>query len=236
MTAISIQKTLQAKPYIAMVGALLLMLFSANSAFSQAGSPEAQKFYALVETTRADVAKASAQFDATMDSYNAIVTAEVDNPEKAYKSLTKEIDKSEKAWKTADKNFEKMQKAGQKLFSGWQKEVDAFTNEQMKQVSVERLEEASVNNQRMTERMKTVQDAYTPFIASLKDQALYMGRDMSPAAMEALAPLIEDLNANADVLRASIDTLLNQDGEIDVSDATGESGEMLEVDEVVEGP
>ena len=234
MTTTAIRNALQAKSYIAMLGALLLALFSANSAFAQAGSPEAQKFQSLVETTRNDLVKASAQFDATMGSYNAIVTAAVDNPEKAYKGLTKDIDKSEKAWKTADTNFGKMQKAGQKLFSGWQKDVDAFTNEQLKQAAIGRLEEASTKNQRMIEQMTAVRDAYAPFIVSLKDQALYMGRDMSPPAMEALAPLIEELNANAVVLQGSIDALLNPIAEVDVTGSTGESADVIEVDELVE--
>jgi hypothetical protein len=213
------------------IGVLSVALFASNTAFAQAGSKDAQKFQSLVETTRTDIGKASAQFETATAAYNAIVSGEVDNPEKAYKGLTKEIDKSEKAWKTAGSSFDKMGKAGKKLFTGWQKEVDAYTNEQMKQLSMGRLEEASANNQRMVERVTAVQEAYEPFISSLKDQAQFMGRDMSPAAMEALAPLAEEFNANAATLQASIDVLLNGDAEMDL---TEESAAMEEPAAVVE--
>jgi hypothetical protein len=152
-----------------------------------------------------------------MSDYNAILNSEVDNPEKAFKSLSKDIDKSEKLWKTANKSFDSMQKAGNKLFSSWQKEVDTFTNEQMKQISMEQLEKGNAKYQQMVEQMSAAKEAYEPFISSLNEQALFMGRDLSTAAIEALQPLAEELNASAATLLASIDAVLNQ--EVEVADA-----------------
>ncbi len=117
---------------------------------------------------------------------------------------------------------------------GWQKEVDAFTNEQMKQISVGRLEDATAKNQQMMDKMTAAQAAYEPFMSSLKDQALFMGRDLSPAAIEALQPLAEELNTSAATLLASIDALLNTEVEIDQSAEPAASAEPAEaVDDAV---
>jgi hypothetical protein len=210
------------------LGILSVILLGSNIAFGQAGSKDAQKFQSSVEDTREDIEKARAEIDNTMGAYNGIVNAEVDDPEKAYKSLTKEISKSEKAWTTAGKSYDKMRKAGDKLFAGWQKEVDAFTNEQMKQISVGRLEDATAKNQQMMDKMTAAQAAYEPFMSSLKDQALFMGRDLSPAAIEALQPLAEELNTLAATLLASIDALLNTEVEIDQSAEPAASTEPAE--------
>jgi len=217
---------------LAVLSVLSVALFAGNTAFAQAGSKDAQKFQELVEKTRTDLGTASAQFETTTAAYNSLVNGEAENPEKAYKGLTKEIDKSEKAWKAAATSYKNMGKAGDKLFKGWQKEVDAYTNEQMKQLSMERLEDVSAKNQKMVERMTAVQEAYEPFIGSLNDQAQFMGRDMSTAAMEALAPMAEELNTSAATLQASIDALLNGDAEMDLAEEPAAMEEPAEVEEV----
>jgi hypothetical protein len=217
MSNISVRMLLKSSAHIASLGTLSILLLGSNIAFGQAGSKDAQKFQSSVEDTRNNIEKAKAEIDTTMGAYNGIVNAEVDNPEKAYKSLTKDISNSEKAWKKATSSFDKMHKAGDKLFASWQKEVDAFSNEQMKQISMDRLEDATAKNQKMSDQVAAAQAAYEPFMISLKDQALFMGRDLSPAAIEALQPLAEELNASAATLLASIDALLNAEVEIDES-------------------
>jgi len=225
MTNNPVRDVFQTFVFLILLSVLSVTLLGTHVAFGQAGSKEAQKFQSEGADAREDIQKASVQFANTMDAYNAILNAEVDNPEKAYKSMTKEIDKSEKLWKTAGKSFDNMQKAGNKLFSSWQKEVDTFTNEQMKQISMGQLEKGIAKNQQMLEWMTAAKEAYEPFIGSLHEQALFMGRDLSSAAIEALQPMAVELNAAAATLLASIDALLNQEVGVD------EAEEPIEADE-----
>ena len=215
MTINPVRYALHTTTCLALLTVVSVMLPNANVAFGQAGSKDTQKFQSLVESTRGSLEKARAQFDTTMGAYNIIANSETDDPEKAYKNLTKQVSTSEKDWKSASKNFNNMQKAGEKLFASWQKEVDGFTNEQMKQISMDRLAEATSNSQRMTDQVTAAQAAYEPFMTSLQDQTLFMGRDMSPAAMEALQPMAVELNALAATLLSSIDAVLNQEAAID---------------------
>jgi len=215
MTINPVRYALHTTACLALLTVVSVALPNANVAFGQAGSKDTQKFQSLVDSTRGSLEKARAQFDTAMGAYNVIANSETDDPEKAYKNLTKQVSTSEKDWKSASKNFNNMQKAGQKLFASWQKEVDGFTNEQMKQISMDRLEEADGNYQRMTEQVAAAQAAYEPFMTSLQDQTLFMGRDMSPAAMEALQPMALELNDLAATLLSSIDAVLNQDAAID---------------------
>jgi hypothetical protein len=208
----------------------MALLLCANAAFGQAGSKDAQKFQELGEDAREAIEEARGQFESTVGIYNAIVMAEVDNPEKAYKDLTKATEKSEKLWADASKTFDKMQKQGGKLFSSWQKDVDAFGSEPMKQVGMQRLEFAQTRNQHMIDKMGAAQEGYQPFISSLKDQGMFMANDLSPAALEALQPLAEELNATAVELLANIDALLNQEEAVEDAaegeEATGEAAEI----------
>jgi len=215
MTINPVRYALHTVACLGVITVLSVTLSDANVAFGQAGSQDTQKFQSLVESTRGGLEKARAQFDTTMGAYNVIANAETDNPEKAYKNLTKQVSASEKDWKGASTSFKNMQKAGQKVFSNWQKEVDGITNEQMKQISMDRLDEATGNYQRMSERVAAAQAAYEPFMTSLQDQTLFLGRDMSPAAIEALQPMALELNTLAATLLSSIDAVLNQEAAID---------------------
>ena len=201
----------------------MALLLCNNVAFGQAGSKDAQKFQELGEDAREAIEEARGQFESTVVIYNSIVMAEANNPEKAYKDLTKATEKSEKLWADASKNFDKMRKQGDKLFSSWQKDVDSFSNEQMKQVGTQRLELAQTRNQHMIDKMGAAQEGYQPFISSLKDQGTFMASDLSPAALEALQPMAEELNATAVELIANIDALLNQEAEVEEA-TEGEAG------------
>ncbi len=212
----------------------MALLLCSNAVFGQAGSKDAQKFQEIGEETREAIVEAKGQFESTVGIYNSIVSAEVENTEKAYKDLTKATEKSEKLWANASKSFDKMRKQGDKLFSGWQKDVDAFSNEQMKQVGLQRLEFAQRRNQQMIDGMGAAAKAYDPFISSLKDQGMFMARDMSPAAMDALQPLAEELNATAAELFAGIDTILNQEEDVVEEAAEGEA-EPAEAAEIEAG-
>jgi hypothetical protein len=212
----------------------MALLLCSNVAFGQAGSKDAQKFQEVGEETREAIVEARGQFESTVGIYNSIVSAEADNPQKAYKDLTKATEKSEKLWADASKSFDKMRKQGDKLFSSWQKDVDAFGSEQMKQVGMQRLELAQTRNQQMIDGMDAAEEAYQPFIISLKDQGMFMARDLSPAAMDALQPLAEELNATAAELLAGIDTILKPEQE-GVEEAAEGAAEPAEAEEIEAG-
>ena len=212
----------------------MALLLCSNVVFGQAGSKDAQKFQEVGEETREAIVEARGQFESTVGIYNSIVSAEADNPQKAYKDLTKATEKSEKLWADASKSFDKMRKEGDKLFSSWQKDVDAFGSEQMKQVGMQRLELAQTRNQQMIDGMDAAEEAYQPFIISLKDQGMFMARDLSPAAMDALQPLAEELNATAAELLAGIDTILKPEEE-GVEEAAEGAAEPAEAEEIEAG-
>ncbi len=212
----------------------MALLLCSNAVFGQAGSKDAQKFQEIGEETREAIVEARGQFESTVGIYNSIVSAEADNTEKAYKDLAKATEKSEKLWANASKSFDKMRKQGDKLFSSWQKDVDAFGSEQMKQVGMQRLELAQTRNQQMIDGMDAAEEAYQPFIISLKDQGMFMARDLSPAAMDALQPLAEELNATAAELLAGIDTILKPEQE-GVEEAAEGAAEPAEAEEIEAG-
>ena len=134
--------------------ATILVLFSGN-AIGQAGGKESQKFEDYRDDAREALTDTKVQLESTVALYNALLNVEAEKPESTYKDLTSATKKSEKLWASYGKDEGKMQKQANKMFANWQEEINAYGNEQMKQLAAERLEVAKMDYDRMVERMKT---------------------------------------------------------------------------------
>jgi hypothetical protein len=131
--------------------------------------------------------------------------------ESTYKKLTQATSKSEKAAEKSGSSVEKMQKQAKKVYSAWEKELEGYENEQLKALSVQRLEASRQTNDAMAEKMKSAGEAYNSFISSLNDQVKFMARDLSPDAMSALQGVAQELNVMAEELFAQIDAALSEE-------------------------
>jgi hypothetical protein len=74
----------------------------------------------------------------------------------------------------------------------------------------------------MLESMGEAGDLYEPFVLNLREQVLYLGRDLSPEALEGLEGDAAELNKSSEELFAKIEEIL-----------TGEATAEKEVDEIV---
>jgi len=133
------------------------------------------------------------------------------------------VKSSEKlASKTGD-SVDKMKKQAEKVFSAWEKELETYSNEQLKEVGAQRLDASRQRYNSMIERMQSAGDAYDPFISSLKEQVTLLGRDMSPETLGALQSVAQELNGMAEELFVRIDAVLAEEQQ-DEAALAGEAG------------
>ena len=211
--------------------ATILVLFSGN-AIGQAGGKESQKFEDYRDDARETLTDTKVQLESTVALYNSLLNAEAEKPESTYKDLTSATKKSEKLWASYGKDEGKMQKQANKMFANWQEEINAYGNEQMKQLAAERLEVAKMDYDRMVERMKTTGEVYTPFMTSLNDQLVFMSRDLSPEAMVALQPVAQELNTMAGDLFTNIEAILTgEPAAVEMADEAAAGDDTVTADE-----
>jgi hypothetical protein len=177
----------------------------------QAGSKESQKLLEYSQGARDALTAMKKEVGSTMDLYNTLIAGEAKNSQSTYKKLTQAISKSEKASEKSGSSVEKMQKQAGKVYSAWEKELEGYENEQLKELGVQRLDASRQTNDAMAEKMKSVGEAYSPFISSLNDQVKFMARDLSPDAMSALQGVAQELNVMAEELFAQIDAALGEE-------------------------
>ncbi len=218
-----ITSRLNMRPTPTLVGLLVTVLLAVSGVASgQAGSKESQKFLGYSEDARATLEDTKDQLAATLDYYNSLVLGEARKPQSAYKRMAKSLDKTEKlAEKTGDR-VKKMQAQAEKVFSQWQQELEGYQNDKLRELGAERLAVTKERYEQMIERMRAAGEVYNPLISSLRDQALFMGRDLSMEALSGLTEVAAELNGMADELYARIADVLEKESQDEAELAQGD--------------
>ena len=188
----------------------LALLANCGAALGQAGSKDSQKFIGYSEESRETIADARGQLEKSLEYYNALVTGEAKNPKSDYKGFSKALERTEKLADKTRKLVDKMQSQAKRVFKRWQKEIDEYQNETLRELGAKRLEVTKQRYEQMIERMRAAGEAYDPLITSLRDQDLFMGRDLSTDALANLAPMADEVNRMAGVLYVRIAEVLEE--------------------------
>ena len=211
------------------IAGVALCLFSAT--LFAASAKDNQKYEDYKEDTHKALSETRAELDSAVGLYNALLNQETEDAESTYKDLTSAVKKCEKTWAAFSKAADKLDKQAGKMFQSWNKEIEGFGNEQMKELGMQRIAAAQKVYDFLAEKGGMLDGVYRPFITSLNDQVLFMSRDLSPAAMTTLEPVALELNADAEAILAGIDAFLEgKDSEV-VAEMVDEAGEM-QIDEM----
>jgi hypothetical protein len=120
------------------------------------------------------------------------------------------VDQCDKKRDAARKSAEGMKKEAEKFFAAWETEQEKYTSEDIKKRSEERLQFYKDRFIEMTDAMTAAGEAYQPFIASLRDQVMLLGNDLSEDGIAALQDEAKTLNASAETLFQKIDAIFDE--------------------------
>lgn len=215
---------------ITMLAATLLVIGTAPAVAQSGGSKDTQKLQKSVEDSRGSLQDAVDQIKETMTQYNALMAGDAKKPNKIYKDLSKSTEACDKAAKDVKKSVDSLHKDLEKFYKAWEKENESYTSQSMKDRSQKSLDKVKAKFDSFDTALKGASELYQPFIASLRDQVAYMGRDLSPAALGELKDEAATLNESAEALYAKVDEAIaaTQPGAAD--DAAAETGETAEED------
>jgi hypothetical protein len=190
--------------------ASLVLLALCSTAFAQAGSKESQKFLSYSEDARESITDGREQLQTALAHYNSLVQAEAPDPQSAYKGFAKALDRTEKYAAKTRERVEKMKSQAEKVFKSWQKELDEYQNDSLRKLSEDRLTVTRQRYDQMILRMAAAGNAYEPLILALRDQDLFMSRDLSAEALGPLAPMAAEVNRLTDELYTRIAVVLEE--------------------------
>lgn len=205
---------------------VFLLLTGATPAVAQSGGgKDTQKLQKAVEDSRETLQAAVNQIKGTMTVYNSLMGGDAKKPDKTYKDLSKGADECDKAAEKARKSVDSMHKDLGKFYQTWEKEIEAYQSDSMKEHGKQSLEKVKTTFNNYDAALKEAADLYHPFIATLHDHVTFMGRDLSPDSLAGLKDDAAKLNQDAESLYAKVSAAIeaSKPGSADDTAKTGDT-------------
>ena len=193
------------------VGLAVCFLLGGMNAFPQAGKAQKkqQELAKTAEEAKKAVTDALENIRAMLDDYNNLLSGTLKNPQSAFKKLGDRLERARKETGKIQKHLETVNKQAGDFFSAWEADLDKFTNEDLKQKSMDRLDAAKAKYQALGEVIGQAGEAFRPVLQNLNDQIMILGRDLSPGAIADLqgeaAALNEQFREVAEGVKAGIE-------------------------------
>jgi hypothetical protein len=201
---------------IGMLIALVLILGSMgcnNSlgySFQEAmGTPKRQVMLSRVQDTRDSMKETKKTFASAMQQFGSVYKESGSKLENKYLILKKEYDTCNSKASELRGQISNVKSIGQVLFQEWQKELDEFTNEQMRKLSEVKMQQTREKYVIMVDSMDRVSARMTPVMSSMNDQLLNIKHSLNALIVVSLEEELAQLRGHMDSLMTDIDASVN---------------------------
>jgi hypothetical protein len=160
------------------------------------------------EETKQALTDSLEQWGKILDGYNGIMDGSAKNTEKSYKTLLSDLKAVEGKGSTATKSLQKMDKQAQSFFKDWEKELEQFSSDSMKEKSMGMLEKDKAKYADFVDRMTQAGEVFAPVAQELNDQVLFLGRNLSPDGIEMMQDEAVKVNEMVEEAMAQVESLL----------------------------
>jgi hypothetical protein len=150
-----------------------------------------------------ETAKVNDAIDDTTKSLDALVGAQPADIKPRFEAYTKSLAALDEQAKVVRAEAEKMKASGDAFFKEW--ETDAAAT-----VSPERRAELSAAYAKIKEDMAVAGEAFTPFLASLKDIQSYLSLDLSLKGINSVAEIVKTAKGNGAQVKSHIESVITQ--------------------------
>lgn len=194
---------------ILIVGIIACLALGGTAVLAQAKTAkQSESLSKAADDAKKQVNSVVEQVSKMLTGYNAIIDGSAKNVQSAYKKLSGDLKSTEKMLQGADKSVQAMNKEAGKFFTSWEKDLGEFSNEELKQKSMTRLEGSKARYTAIGDALSEAGKLFEPLVQNLNDQILFLGRNLSPEAISDLKDEAESLNQQAEDVTAQVKDLV----------------------------
>lgn len=143
---------------------------------------------------------AKKQFSSALEQYQQLIHIEDQNLLKRYKALNSEFEDSEEAAKAVSKRIDDVEDVSEDLFKEWQKELDLYTNAELKQQSASTLSSTKKKYKKLVASMRAAEAKMAPVLNALRDQVLFLKHNLNARAIDSLKGELSSIESNVATL------------------------------------
>lgn len=139
-----------------------------------------------VEEARDSQEAAKAQFSSALEQFSALLNFDGGDLQATYDRLNTEFERSEDRAESVRDKIRSVETVSADLFNEWEKELELYTNQSLKQASEKSLRDTRALYQQLVASMHTAEEKMTPVINAFRDQVLFLKHNLNSRAIASL--------------------------------------------------
>jgi seryl-tRNA synthetase len=157
-----------------------------------------------IKDVDSEIRKMIVQIDVTASSLDSLVSPGQPDLKKAFDSYSKNLTHLDSEGKKVIKRTEEMKAHSKEYFAEWEKQGEAFTNPEIRELSAERRNTLAEIYARVPVAGAGINRTYQAYLTDLKEIQKYLSTDLTPNGVEAIAPVAKKSVQHLDDLKASL--------------------------------
>jgi len=184
---------------LAIVTTLLLGTTAFLGGCATTGMDRSVKASNSIKDVDIEIRKMIVQIDITAASLDSLVAPGQTQLKKPFDKYSDDLAKLESEGKRVNKRTEEMKSRNNEYFSEWEKQGDAFTNPEMRELSAERRLKLAEIYARVPVAAAGVKGTYNAYLTDLKEIQKFLSTDLTAKGVESINPVatksVQDLGA-----------------------------------------
>lgn len=153
-----------------------------------------------VEAARDDQQAAAEQFADALEQFRSVVDFEAGELDEKYRTLKAELAASERRAEAVRDRVAKVADVAEALFAEWERELEAYESDELRQASAKQLKQTRQRYERMIDKMRRAVESMGPVLTVFRDQVLFLKHNLNARAIDALAETTANLEADVTAL------------------------------------
>ncbi|MHC5082564.1 MAG: DUF2959 domain-containing protein [Planctomycetota bacterium] len=175
---------------ISLIVAITLFLGGCQSAYygtmEKLGHPKRDIMVSRVEKARDAQTEAKDQFATALEQFSQVVNFQGGALEEKYELLNDEYQESKDKAEAVEKRIDDVQDVAHALFKEWEKELEEYTSDTLRQSSEQKLKQTKERYTKMMLAMEKAESKIQPVLSAFYDQVLFLKHNLNAQAIASL--------------------------------------------------
>ena len=158
-----------------------------------------------VEKSRDAQEEAKEQFQSALEKFSSVVSFEGGELQEKYEQLNAELERSEDKAQKVRNRINEVEEVAEALFKEWEKELNEYSSERLRQSSEEKLGQTKQSYTRLINAMRKAETKMDPVLLAFRDQVLFLKHNLNARAVASLQDELVSIEADIASLVAEME-------------------------------
>ena len=161
-----------------------------------------------------EIRKFIVQIDATAVSLDSVVKAGEPDLKKSFNNYSDHLSKLDSEGNRVLKRLDEMKSHSAEYFGEWEKQGDAFTNPEIRELSEDRRSKLAEIYAQVPKAGAGIKGTYHNYLTNLREIQKYLSNDLTPKGIESITPVANKTVQELDLLKNSLQPVISALDEI----------------------